>query len=784
MRIPRPGSALVLCGFAFSLAAQPHRRAVLIGIDDYTASHLRQTGSAPAFDRDWPSLGGAVNDVRTMGGMLVRLYGFDRRDIVTLTDQAATRAAILRAIDAQLVQPAAKGDVLLFYYSGHGSQVRNSRSDEPDKLDESIVPADSRLGPRDIRDKELRRLFNRMLDRGARLTVILDSCHSGSGARGLPTGAVPRGVKFDPRDVADGSDGGPRPEQRGALVLSAAEDIGVAWETHGDDGQLHGAFSWAWVRAMRDAVAGEPARDTFQRAQARLHAETPYQDPVLAGTAEALRRPFLGVRTDRTKDRALIPVESVRPDGTVVLQAGWANGLEAGSELIAAEGTGRLTVTAVHGLGESEARFDPSTERAARTTVRPGALVEVVGWALPSSPPMRVWMPRASGSAKDIMAQAKLLREAATRDGLRWIDDPVESTPKHLLRWRAGQWELLGDGGSLRRFGANGAFEALATIPRRSSVFVQFPAPARLIERIAGAAGDRRIALDATERSEEADYILTGRFAGGQLEYAWVRPAVQRSDRRHSGLPIRSEWQAAGGATAAGAVLRKRVETLRKIRSWNLLTSPSGERWPYRLALRRAGDGARLRDGRMAGGEQYRLSLRIAADVPAARIHPRYVYIFMIDSFGKSVLLFPRDAGSVENRLPLLPAPGSSAAFPPAEIPLDDTARFEVTPPYGVDTYFLLTTDERLPNPGIVEWDGVRARAASTPLEELLALTTSCVRAAAPLTPQSWSIERVVCESIPRRPRRRARSPSNTPCSMSYAPRIRERWSQRPGRPS
>src|SRR5205085_10114581 len=132
-------------------------------------------------------------------------YGFDRHDTITWTDQAATRAAIFHSIENHLESGAAKDDVLLFYFAGHGSQVRNSESDERDKLDESIVPADSRAGAPDIRDKELRVLFNRILDRGARLTVILDNCHSGSGARGLPSGAQARGVQADLRDVADGT---------------------------------------------------------------------------------------------------------------------------------------------------------------------------------------------------------------------------------------------------------------------------------------------------------------------------------------------------------------------------------------------------------------------------------------------------------------------------------------------------------------------------------------------------------------------------------------------------
>ncbi len=272
-------AACAMLAAVLHVDAAPHRRALLVGINDYTASTLAaHPQTAPVPGRDWPDLAGAVNDVNTMRDMLVALYGFDRNDIVTLTDQAATREAILGTIEQRLVNPAAKDDVILFYFAGHGSQVRNSLSEERDKLDESLVPADSRAGAADIRDKELRMLFNRILDRGARLTVILDNCHSSSGARGLGTGARPRGVKPDLRDVADGVNV-PRPESRGALVLAATQDVDAAWETRDAEGKFHGAFSWSWMRSMRDSASGEPAMETFLRAQARMRAETPFQQP-------------------------------------------------------------------------------------------------------------------------------------------------------------------------------------------------------------------------------------------------------------------------------------------------------------------------------------------------------------------------------------------------------------------------------------------------------------------------------------------------------------------------
>ncbi|HEX8251926.1 MAG TPA: caspase family protein, partial [Thermoanaerobaculia bacterium] len=496
-------AALTLCAACSSDAEQSpgKRRALLIGIDDYTASRLPKLRS-PVPERDWPNLKGGVNDIAAMKEMLVLLYGFDARDIVTLADQHATRAAILAAVERHLVAPAAAGDTLLFYYAGHGSQVANSKSNEPDKLDESIVPADSRAGAADIRDKELRRIFNRILDRGARLSVILDACHSGSGARGLPTGAHPRGVSVDRRDVADGADDGPAPEDRGALVVSATQDFDPAWEARDDQGRFHGAFSWAWLRAMRDSTPGESAAETFLRAHARLRAERPYQDPVLAGNEAARRRPFLGARSDRRSDRAVVAVRAVRNDGTVLLQGGWANGLAVGSELRPLGSAAiRLKITAMTGLGESEARI-VTPQRATPQSIRSGALLEVVGWAAPPARPLRVWMPRLPNNAPQIAAIGRTLFNAAVARGIRWVRDPLDVTPTHLLRYGASGWELL-RGGTVVQIGSD-ATAFIKKIPAGASLFVQLPAPASFIGTMNVGPRSDHEGVEPVARAEEA----------------------------------------------------------------------------------------------------------------------------------------------------------------------------------------------------------------------------------------------------------------------------------------
>src|SRR6185503_913935 len=181
---------------------EPVKRALLIGIGLYQPQKADQQPKEQGVvkvetsNRQPPSaargggraalsnLEGPKTDVAAMREVLSKKYGFTVID--TLEDQKASRAAILAAIKKDLVDDSAPGDVCVFYYSGHGSRVRNSKGGEADGYDESMVPADSNQGALDIRDKELARLFLDALKKGVILTTIFDSCHSGSIGRGYP----------------------------------------------------------------------------------------------------------------------------------------------------------------------------------------------------------------------------------------------------------------------------------------------------------------------------------------------------------------------------------------------------------------------------------------------------------------------------------------------------------------------------------------------------------------------------------------------------------------------
>ena len=147
------------------------RKALLVGINDY----------AP-IGAGGPDLNGCVNDVRDMATTL-RDLGIVPAVPVNMhivTDSRATRATIIKEL-GWLVGGAKKGDVLVFYYSGHGSQMPDMTGEEPDRRDETICPHDFATAGM-IKDDDLRGIFDKITP-GVNLEVILDSCHSGSGTR-------------------------------------------------------------------------------------------------------------------------------------------------------------------------------------------------------------------------------------------------------------------------------------------------------------------------------------------------------------------------------------------------------------------------------------------------------------------------------------------------------------------------------------------------------------------------------------------------------------------------
>ena len=107
---------------------------------------------------------------------IARDQGFLNRN--TFKDQQGTRDAIIE-VCADAAKALKAGDIFMFTYAGHGSQIKDFNDDESagpdrDRLDETLCLYDAQLI-----DDELYKIWSDFAE-GVRVLAVFDCCHSGS----------------------------------------------------------------------------------------------------------------------------------------------------------------------------------------------------------------------------------------------------------------------------------------------------------------------------------------------------------------------------------------------------------------------------------------------------------------------------------------------------------------------------------------------------------------------------------------------------------------------------
>jgi len=346
-----------LPGQAADPPAAGTKRALLIGINRYQVL---------------PTLNGSLNDVETMRQVLTTRWGFHAPHITLLTDQAATRAGILAALE-RLVQETGPSDVVYIHYSGHGSQVEDVNGDETDDhLDETLVPHDGRTpAVPDITDDELDAIVSRLKARS--ILIVLDSCHSGTATRSLDirTRSVPKDTRtelYRPSGV----------HTRQVVPVAAARYVlmtGAAANQEALDGPVggryHGFFSYSLSRSLGSAGPSATPRAIFsgvEREMRRIQAHfgrVSMPEPQLETPPSLMDAPVLSASESgdetATSEAARVPWVEVKPQqgGQTLLLNGLLLGATPGStwalyppnetRFAPAQALGLLTVTQSRG---------------------------------------------------------------------------------------------------------------------------------------------------------------------------------------------------------------------------------------------------------------------------------------------------------------------------------------------------------------------------------------------------------------------------------------------------
>ena len=232
---------ILLTGLSFPTYGA--KRALLVGINDYKNLPKKIAGRGVSSD-----LRGSVNDVKIMKEVLTSQYGFSPDEIRVLTDKDATRNNIKQVFKKWLISGSKGGDLVLFFFSGHGSLIPDYSRDEKDGKDEVLCPYDFKIrgGRNVILDDELGNWLREL--QGREVVVIIDSCHSGTMTRSIKKEVVsfledtPSArsklvpiIDYKPEDKKTRSIFSKKDEPEGQIFMSAAKD-------HSDRRRIRDAF--------------------------------------------------------------------------------------------------------------------------------------------------------------------------------------------------------------------------------------------------------------------------------------------------------------------------------------------------------------------------------------------------------------------------------------------------------------------------------------------------------------------------------------------------------------
>jgi hypothetical protein len=118
---------------------------------------------------------GCINDVNSIKERIEK-NGFNNiKSLTDLSNIKPTYNTILEEFTNLLVN-SKEGDLLLFFYSGHGSNTLDNNNDETDGRDEMIIPTDFKP----ILDDELKQIIQTNLKANVTLLAMFDACFSGT----------------------------------------------------------------------------------------------------------------------------------------------------------------------------------------------------------------------------------------------------------------------------------------------------------------------------------------------------------------------------------------------------------------------------------------------------------------------------------------------------------------------------------------------------------------------------------------------------------------------------
>ncbi|MCX5821627.1 MAG: caspase family protein [Deltaproteobacteria bacterium] len=200
--------------------------AIVIGIEQYR--------------QKLPKADFAVSDAKLVSEYLSRVMGFPEENIVTLTNEHATKSDFEKYFEKWLSNNAEKDSTVFIYYSGHGAP-------NPKTGDAYLVPYDGDPSFIDQTGYSLKRLYESLNKLQTReIIVVLDSCFSGAGGRSvLAKGARPLVMNLQNNMALS--------KNMTVLSASSGEQISSTYDEKG-----HGLFTYFMLKGIKNEDVVQP----------------------------------------------------------------------------------------------------------------------------------------------------------------------------------------------------------------------------------------------------------------------------------------------------------------------------------------------------------------------------------------------------------------------------------------------------------------------------------------------------------------------------------------------
>ena len=213
--------------------------ALVIGISKYK------------FPETFPNSGNLnypAEDARTFQKLLLdeTLGNFKKDKITLVVNDEATEQNIEEAF-SKLITEADKDDLVVIYYSGHGTQGPDYNEDEPDGRDEYYVTYDTNLSSEDkllstsISDDRFGNWLKSISSE--QIAVFLDSCYSGGATKSVKGATLPGQKAIKNNTVFNDFE-----FEEGVLLFSASQENQPSWESQ-EFGQ--GVFTHYLVKGLK-----------------------------------------------------------------------------------------------------------------------------------------------------------------------------------------------------------------------------------------------------------------------------------------------------------------------------------------------------------------------------------------------------------------------------------------------------------------------------------------------------------------------------------------------------